>query len=53
MLIDGIKIVKQKQNNTCGYATAGMILNYFQGSNSFIIFYLLFEKPVLRLFCQR
>jgi len=31
MLIDGIKIVKQKRNNTCGYATAGMILNYFQG----------------------
>jgi len=33
MLIDGIKIVKQKRNNTCGYVTAGMILNYFQGSN--------------------
>ncbi len=33
MFIDGIKIVKQKRNNTCGYATAGMILNYFQGSN--------------------
>jgi len=32
MLIDGIKIVKQKRNNTCGYATAGMLLNYFQGS---------------------
>jgi len=33
MLIDGIKIVKQKRNNTCGYATAGMLLNFFQGSN--------------------
>jgi len=33
VIIDGIKIVKQKRNNTCGYATAGMILNYFQGSN--------------------
>jgi hypothetical protein len=22
MLIDGIKIVKQKRNNTCGYVTA-------------------------------
>jgi len=32
MLIDGIKIVKQKRNNTCGYVTAGMLLNYFQGS---------------------
>jgi ABC-type bacteriocin/lantibiotic exporter with double-glycine peptidase domain len=33
MLIDGIKIVKQKQNNTCGYVTACMLLNYFQESN--------------------
>jgi len=33
MLIDGIKIVKQKRNNTCGYATAGMLLSYFQVSN--------------------
>ena len=33
MLIDGIKIVKQKRNNTCGYVTTGMILDYFQGSN--------------------
>jgi ABC-type bacteriocin/lantibiotic exporter with double-glycine peptidase domain len=33
MLIDGIKTVKQKRNNTCGYVTAGMILKYFQGSN--------------------
>jgi len=33
MLIDGIKIVKQKRNNTCGYTTAGMLLDYFQGSN--------------------
>jgi len=33
MLIDGIKIVKQKRNNTCGYVTAVMILNYFQESN--------------------
>jgi len=33
MLIDGIKIVKQKRNNTCGYATAAMLLSYFQGSD--------------------
>ena len=33
MFIDGIKIEKQKRNNTCGYVTAGMILNYFQGAN--------------------
>jgi len=33
MLIDGIKIIKQKRNNTCGYAAAGMILNYLQRSN--------------------
>jgi ABC-type bacteriocin/lantibiotic exporter with double-glycine peptidase domain len=33
VVIDGIKIIKQKRNNTCGYAAAGMILNYFQGSN--------------------
>jgi len=33
MLIDGIKIAKQKQNNTCGYAAADMIMNYFQKSN--------------------
>jgi len=31
MLINGIEIVKQKRNNTCGYVTAGMILHYFQG----------------------
>jgi len=33
MVIDEIKIVKQKRNNTCGYATASMILNFLQGSN--------------------
>ena len=33
MLIDGIEIVKQKRNNTCGYVTAGMLLNYFQDSS--------------------
>jgi len=33
MLIEGIKIVKQKRNNTCGYATASMILNFLQGAN--------------------
>jgi len=33
MLVDGNKITKQKRNNTCGYATAGMLLTYFQGSN--------------------
>ena len=33
MNIDGIKIVKQKRNNTCGYASAEMLFNYFDGSN--------------------
>jgi len=33
MVINEINLVKQKRNNTCGYATAGMLLNYFQGSN--------------------
>jgi len=33
MQINGINIVKQKRNNTCGYVTAGMILNFLQGSN--------------------
>ena len=33
MLIDDIEIVKQKRNNTCGYVTAGMLLNYFQSSS--------------------
>jgi ABC-type bacteriocin/lantibiotic exporter with double-glycine peptidase domain len=29
--IEGIEIVKQKKGNTCGYATAGMLLNYLEG----------------------
>ena len=33
MNIDGIKIIKQKRNNTCGYASGAMLLNYFQGLN--------------------
>jgi|GEM_PF-1856341 len=33
MNIDGIKIVTQKRNNTCGYATAGMLLNYLEGTS--------------------
>jgi len=33
MQIDRINIVKQKRNNTCGYVTAGMILNFLRGSN--------------------
>ena len=33
MNIDGIKIVTQKQNNTCGYASGAMLLNFFQKSN--------------------
>ena len=33
MQIDGIKIVKQKRGNTCGYVSAGMILNFLEGSN--------------------
>jgi len=42
MLIDGIKIIKQRRNNICGYVTASMLLNYFQGSN--IDEYYLFEN---------
>ena len=33
MNIDGIKIVTQKRNNTCGYASGAMLLNFFQKSN--------------------
>lgn len=33
MNIDGIKIVTQKRNNTCGYASCAMLLNYFQEQN--------------------
>ena len=33
MQIDGINIIKQKSGNTCGYVSAGMILNFLQGSN--------------------
>ncbi len=31
MNIDGIEIVTQKKSNTCGYATAGMLLAYLEG----------------------
>ena len=33
MNIDSIKIVKQKRNNTCGYVSCVMLLNYFQEQN--------------------
>jgi len=33
MKIEGIKIAAQKRNNTCGYATAGMLLNFLDGSS--------------------
>jgi len=33
MNIEGIKIIAQKRNNTYGYATTGMLLNYFGGSS--------------------
>jgi len=29
----GIKIEKQKRNNTCGYATAGMIISFLEGAD--------------------
>jgi ABC-type bacteriocin/lantibiotic exporter with double-glycine peptidase domain len=32
MNIEKIKIAKQKKNNTCGYATAGMLINFLEGS---------------------
>ena len=32
MLIDGITVVKQKSGNTCGYVSAGMILNFLEDS---------------------
>ncbi len=31
MLISNFSLVKQKSNNTCGYATAGMILSFLEG----------------------
>ena len=33
MNIDGIKIVTQKKDNTCGYASAGMLFSFLEGSN--------------------
>jgi ABC-type bacteriocin/lantibiotic exporter with double-glycine peptidase domain len=33
MNIDEMQIAKQKRNNTCGYATAGMLLNFLEGLN--------------------
>jgi len=31
MIISNISLIKQKKNNTCGYATAGMILSFLEG----------------------
>lgn len=33
MQLDDFVLVKQKRGNTCGYATAGMILSYLNGNN--------------------
>ncbi len=33
MIINNFGLVKQKRNNTCGYATAGMILSFLEGQN--------------------
>lgn len=33
MIINNFNLVKQKRNNTCGYATAGMILSFLEGQN--------------------
>ena len=32
MNIDGIKIATQKKSNTCGYASAGMLFSFLEGS---------------------
>ncbi|MDP4133198.1 MAG: C39 family peptidase [Bacillota bacterium] len=31
MIISNFNLVKQKRNNTCGYATAGMIISFLEG----------------------
>jgi hypothetical protein len=33
MMINNFNLVKQKRSNTCGYATAGMILSYLEELN--------------------
>lgn len=33
MIINNFNLVKQKRGNTCGYATAGMILSFLEGQN--------------------
>lgn len=33
MVISNFNLVKQKKNNTCGYATAGMILSFLEDQN--------------------
>jgi predicted double-glycine peptidase len=33
MTINNFNLAKQKRNNTCGYATAGMILSFLEGQN--------------------
>lgn len=34
MLISNFNLVKQKRNNTCGYATAGMIMSFLEGQKT-------------------
>lgn len=33
MIINNFKLVQQKRGNTCGYATAGMIMSFLEGQN--------------------
>lgn len=33
MFIGNFNLIKQKRNNTCGYATASMILTFLEGQN--------------------
>jgi hypothetical protein len=45
MLIENFGTVKQKRNNTCGYATAGMILTFLEGQSSINEDYLIENDP--------
>lgn len=33
MVIENFDLVKQKRNNTCGYATAGMVITFLEGQS--------------------
>ncbi len=33
MIINNFRLVQQKRSNTCGYATAGMIMSFLEGQN--------------------